>query len=212
MKRGLGETVLVVDDEPNVRMLVAEVLSEKSYQYPGRRATDLQRARSSKSDRRIDLMITDVGLPGGINGRQIAERAGFWARSSRYCSSPDTRKTPPSQNHLEPGMAVLTKPFAMSTLANKIREMLKIQRCARLLPRISPCLNRPFWEGDPRGGVARRVSVRESSCAGPTSITGDRLHVHGGLPPQIVFRRQGGDNWDAMSWGKLGHRVNRYRF
>jgi CheY-like chemotaxis protein len=67
-----GDTVLIVDDEPSVRMLVSEVLAELGY-------TAIEAAEGSsalrvlQSDTRIDLLVTDVGLPGGMNGRQLAD-------------------------------------------------------------------------------------------------------------------------------------------
>jgi CheY-like chemotaxis protein len=69
-----GETVLVVDDEPVVRMLVAEVLAELGYAAieAGDGASAL---RVLRSDARVDLLVTDVGLPGGMNGRQFADAA-----------------------------------------------------------------------------------------------------------------------------------------
>ncbi len=69
-----GETVLVVDDEPTVRMLVTEVLEDLGY-------TAIEAADGAaglkvlQSDVRIDLLVTDVGLPGGMNGRQVADAA-----------------------------------------------------------------------------------------------------------------------------------------
>ncbi|SDA12438.1 PAS domain S-box-containing protein [Methylobacterium sp. UNC378MF] len=119
-----GETVLVVDDEPTVRMLVTEVLEDLGY-------TAIEAADSAsglkvlQSDVRIDLLITDVGLPGGMNGRQMADAG----RERR----PDLKVlfiTGYAENamvgngHLEPGMAVLTKPFAVETLGVRIREMI----------------------------------------------------------------------------------------
>ncbi|WP_420911765.1 ATP-binding protein [Sphingomonas turrisvirgatae] len=72
--RGDGETVLVVDDEPTVRMLVAEVLSDLGYN-----AIEAEDGPSGlkvlNSTARIDLLVTDVGLPGGLNGRQVADAA-----------------------------------------------------------------------------------------------------------------------------------------
>jgi hypothetical protein len=59
-----GETVLIVDDEPTVRMLVADVLEE--FGYTAIEATDgASGLRIMQSDVRIDLLVTDVGLPGG---------------------------------------------------------------------------------------------------------------------------------------------------
>jgi CheY-like chemotaxis protein len=69
-----GGTVLVVDDEDTIRMLVVEALDELDY-------TSLQAADAPgalkllQGEGRIDLLITDVGLPGGLNGRQIADAA-----------------------------------------------------------------------------------------------------------------------------------------
>ena len=74
IERSDGETVLVIDDEPTIRMLIADVLQENGYKaieaHDG--ASGL---RVLQSDERIDLLITDVGLPGGINGRQVADAA-----------------------------------------------------------------------------------------------------------------------------------------
>jgi PAS domain S-box-containing protein len=125
MNRGLGETVLVVDDDPTVRMLVAEVLSENSYNIL--EATDGPSAtRIIESDRRIDLLITDVGLPGGMNGRQVASAARVRRPDLKVLFITGYAENTAIKNgHLESGMAVLAKPFAMSTLSNKIRGMLE---------------------------------------------------------------------------------------
>ena len=121
---GQGETVLVVDDEPTVRMLVTEVLDDLG--YTAIEAEDgAAGLRVLQSDARIDLLVTDVGLPGGLNGRQVADAA----RVAR----PDLKvlfitgyaeNAVLSHAHLAPGMHVLTKPFAMETLANRIKELI----------------------------------------------------------------------------------------
>ncbi len=119
-----GETVLVVDDEPTVRMLVMEVLEELGYAAieAGDGASGL---RVLQSDARIDLLVTDVGLPGGMNGRQMADAA----RTAR----PDLKvlfitgyaeNAAVGNGHLEPGMHVMTKPFAMEALASRIKELI----------------------------------------------------------------------------------------
>lgn len=123
--RGEGETVLVIDDEPTVRMLVSEVLADLGYNAieAGDGAAGL---KVLTSDVRIDLLVTDVGLPGGLNGRQVADAA----RSAR----PDLKvlfitgyaeNALLSHGHLSPGMHVMTKPFAMEALAGRIRELIK---------------------------------------------------------------------------------------
>ncbi len=119
-----GQTVLVVDDEPTVRMLVTEVLQDLGYTAI-EAADGAAGLRVLQSDVRLDLLVTDVGLPGGMNGRQVADAA----RMTR----PDLKvlfitgyaeNAVVSHGHLDPGMHVLTKPFAMESLASRIKEMI----------------------------------------------------------------------------------------
>ena len=120
-----GETVLIVDDEPTVRMLVTDILEDLG--YTAIEAGDsVAGLKVLQSDVRIDLLVTDVGLPGGMNGRQMADAA----RATR----PDLRVlfiTGYAENailgngQLAPGMAVLTKPFAIETMAARIRSMIE---------------------------------------------------------------------------------------
>ena len=122
---GKGETVLVVDDEPIVRMLIIDVLTDLGYTAI-EAADGPEGLRIVQSEERIDLVVSDVGLPGGINGRQLADAA----RQSR----PDLKvlfitgyaeSAAVGHGHLEPGMQVITKPFAMDDLAAKIRAMIE---------------------------------------------------------------------------------------
>jgi len=119
-----GETVLVVDDEPTVRMLVAEVLEDLG--YTAIEAVDgASGLRLLRSDIRIDLLVTDVGLPGGLNGRQVAD-AGRAVRPGLKVLfiTGYAENAVVGGGHLEPGMHVLTKPFAMETLAGRIRDLM----------------------------------------------------------------------------------------
>ncbi len=120
----MGESVLVVDDEPTVRMLVAEVLAD--FGYTAIEASDGPAAlRVLQSDARIDLLVTDVGLPGGMNGRQLAE-AGRRSRPALKVLfvTGYAEIAVISHGHLEPGMHVLTKPFALEALASRIEEIM----------------------------------------------------------------------------------------
>jgi CheY-like chemotaxis protein len=120
-----GETVLVVDDEPTVRMLVADILADLGYTAIEAEdsATGLQTLRS---DVRIDLLVTDVGLPGGMNGRQLAD-AGRAARPNLKVIfiTGYAEYAVVGNGQLDPGMAVLTKPFSIETMAARIQAMIR---------------------------------------------------------------------------------------
>ena len=120
-----GEVVLVVDDEPTVRMLLGEILEEAGYAaieaHDG--AAGLKILESAM---RIDLLITDVGLPGGMNGRQVADAARVLRPELKVLFITGyAENAAVGHGHLEPGMQVITKPFAMDLIASKIREMIK---------------------------------------------------------------------------------------
>jgi PAS domain S-box-containing protein len=120
---GSGQTVLLVEDDASVRLLVREVLEELSYA-----AIEAEEPNAAiailRSDRHIDLMVSDVGLP-GMNGRQLAEVA----RQHRpdlpilfvtgYAENAAIRA-----DFLGTNMGMITKPFAIHDLSAKIREML----------------------------------------------------------------------------------------
>jgi PAS domain S-box-containing protein len=119
-----NETIMVVDDEPLVRMIVVEQLLELGYAVL--EAEDAPSAlRVLTTDRTISLLVTDVGLPGGMNGRQLADAA----REKR----PDMQVlfiTGYAENavlnhgHLDHGMHVMTKPFAVEDFARRIDSLI----------------------------------------------------------------------------------------
>ena len=119
-----GETVLVVDDEPTVRMLVVEVLEDLGYTAieAGDGAAGLDILNSGV---RLDLLVTDVGLPGGINGREVAEAARLARPDLKVLFITGYAENAVlSHGHLNAGMHVLTKPFALEALASRIKEMI----------------------------------------------------------------------------------------
>jgi CheY-like chemotaxis protein len=118
-----GETVLVVDDEPTVRMLVTDVLEELGYSAI-EAADSAAGLRILQSDARIDLLVTDVGLPGGMNGRQMADAARVHRPGLKVLFITGYAENAVVGNgHLEPGMAVLTKPFSVDALTVRVREL-----------------------------------------------------------------------------------------
>ena len=121
---GTGETVLVIEDDAAVRLLVMQVLEELGYRgietADGRQAVPIL-----ESSRHIDLLISDVGLP-GLNGRQLAEIA----RERR----PDlpilfmtgyARQAADQTAFLDGGMEIISKPFAIEQLGRRIGEILQ---------------------------------------------------------------------------------------
>ena len=118
---GANATVLVVDDEPTVRMLVTDLLRELGYVII-EAADGAGGLEVLHSDARIDLLVTDVGLPGGMNGRQLADAARVRRPALKVLFITGFAETSLlSDGHLEPGMAILTKPFAVEALAQRVK-------------------------------------------------------------------------------------------
>jgi PAS domain S-box-containing protein len=121
---GQGETVLVIDDEEVLRSLMAEVLKDAGYRVleAGDGPSGL---KILQSDVRVDLMITDVGLPGGLNGRQVADAARSLRTGLKVLFVTGYAENAVVGNgHLDPGMQVISKPFPMSILGARVREII----------------------------------------------------------------------------------------
>ncbi|ALQ02856.1 MULTISPECIES: hybrid sensor histidine kinase/response regulator [Pseudomonas] len=118
-----GETVLLVEDEPAVRMLVLDLL--QALGYTALEARDAVTALPVlESDQRIDLLVTDVGLP-GMNGRQLAEIARQHRPGLKVLFMTGyAQKAAERQGFLDQGMDMVAKPFSLDLLANKIRTMI----------------------------------------------------------------------------------------
>jgi PAS domain S-box-containing protein len=116
-------TVLVVDDEPTVRMLVVDVLQELGCQAL-EAADGAEGLKILNAGGRVDLLVTDVGLPGGMNGRQMADAARVRRPGLKVLFITGYAETAAvGGDVMEPDMHVLTKPFAMETLADRIRQI-----------------------------------------------------------------------------------------
>ena len=78
-----------------------------------------------RSSVRLDLLVTDVGLPGGMNGRQVADAARVLRPGLKVLFITGYAEAAVlSHGHLEPGMHVLTKPFALEALATRVKELI----------------------------------------------------------------------------------------
>ncbi len=119
-----GETILVVDDETTVRALVAEVLEGLGY-LTIEAANGASALKVLESDTRIDLLVTDIGLPGGMNGRQVADLARRERPELKILFITGFAHNALIEgNALTPGMQVMTKPFTMDALASRINAIL----------------------------------------------------------------------------------------
>ena len=119
-----GETVLIVDDEPSVRMLLRDALSGQGYRLL-EAADSLAGLDILRSDAHIDLLVTDVGLPGGMNGRQMADAGRELRPHLRTLFITGYAENAAfGHGQLPSGMRVMTKPFALDTLTRQVQEML----------------------------------------------------------------------------------------
>jgi PAS domain S-box-containing protein len=122
--RGKGEAILIVEDDATVRQIISDALQDLGYHIMG--APDARLAIPLlQSDQRIDLLISDVVLP-HVNGRKLAELARNLRPElkvlfvSGYAENAIVRG-----EFLDPGMDMLTKPFALDALAAKVRTMIE---------------------------------------------------------------------------------------
>jgi len=127
---GSGETILVVDDEATIRHLIDEVLDDLGYTVIGA-ADGAAGLKVLQSGARIELLITDVGLPNGMNGRQVADAARALRPELKILFITGYAENAVIGNgHLEPGMELLTKPFTLDDLTHKVTDMLGNSRGA----------------------------------------------------------------------------------
>jgi len=121
---GKGETVLVVEDDGDVRAHSAGILRELGYSVL--EAPDGSTALRILDDRRdIELLFTDVGLGGGLDGRRLGDEARRRHPALKVLfTSGYARDAIVHQGQLDPGVALLVKPFAYAALAKRIRQIM----------------------------------------------------------------------------------------
>jgi PAS domain S-box-containing protein len=120
-----GQTILVVDDEAAVRTVVTETLKDNGY-VPIETEDGPSALRVLDSNRPIDLLITDVGLPGGINGRQLADMARTLRPGLKVMFITGYAEHAVVRNgDLEAGMHVLAKPFTIEDLAVRLDDIIR---------------------------------------------------------------------------------------
>jgi CheY-like chemotaxis protein len=125
------ETILIVEDDDDVRLFSVEVLRELGYRVleaeDGPTAIEFIR-----NDRAIDLLFTDVVLPGGVNGAALAAEALVIRPDLAvlYTSGYD-RNAICQHGRLAAGVELIAKPFSYDALTSRVREMLDARAAAK---------------------------------------------------------------------------------
>jgi len=117
-----GEVILVVEDESVVRLLIVETLEDLGYR-PLEAADGVAALRILQSPQKIDLLVTDIGLP-GLNGRQLADAARTKRQQLPVLFMTGYAENAASSQFLVPGMEIIPKPFDMKDLGKRIGDML----------------------------------------------------------------------------------------
>jgi PAS domain S-box-containing protein len=129
---GQGETVLLIEDEHALRDILEEILHDAGYLVLTAQdgPAGLQ---VLNSDARVDLLITDVGLPGGLNGRQVADAARIQRPSLKVLFVTGYADTAAVGNgRMDSGMEVMTKPFEIGVFASRVRALIETRSVAVL--------------------------------------------------------------------------------
>jgi signal transduction histidine kinase/ActR/RegA family two-component response regulator len=123
LERGIGQRILVVEDDDEVRNYVVETL--RSIGYLVFEAPNAGAALTVAEEDRFDLLLTDVVLP-GINGRQLAETlVARWPDMKVLFMTGYSRNAIVHHGRLDPGVSLLQKPVSTRELVNKVRDMLR---------------------------------------------------------------------------------------
>ena len=117
-----GEVVLAVEDEPDVLATVIENLADLGYQVISARDAAEALERLAESDQRIDILFSDVVMPGGMNGVRLAEAATLIRPQLRVLlTSGYTNHALEGEHDLPPNLEILTKPYRRADLATRLR-------------------------------------------------------------------------------------------
>ena len=119
-----GERVRVVEDDPDVRAYTVGALRELGYRVT--EAVDGPSALHLLAQASVDLVFTDVVLPGGMTGADIVgEARALWPGIKALYTTGYARDAIVHQGRLDAGVQLITKPFAFDDLAAKVREVLE---------------------------------------------------------------------------------------
>jgi PAS domain S-box-containing protein len=119
-----GETILIVEDDDDVRALTADLLGELGYRVTTAADAHLALVELERLAG-VHLLFTDVGLPNGMNGRQLADEAcRRWPEVKVLFTTGYARNAIVHHGRLDPKVELIVKPFTQSSLAAKVRKVL----------------------------------------------------------------------------------------
>jgi CheY-like chemotaxis protein len=122
---GCDETILVCEDDDDVRTYTTEILAELGYDVLEAADGPSTLRLLAEHGRRVDLLFTDVVLPGGMSGAEVAEEARRMLPGLKVLFTTGyARDAIVHEGRLDPGVEVITKPFDFADLANRLREVL----------------------------------------------------------------------------------------
>ena len=112
----------MVEDEPVVRGVIIEMLHDQGYRT--REAADGAAGLRILRDEPVDLLLTDIGLP-GMNGRQLADQARELRPGLKILFMTGYAETAANaEGFLQSGMDMITKPFDLGHLSQRVRDII----------------------------------------------------------------------------------------
>ncbi|MGP8434895.1 response regulator [Paraburkholderia fungorum] len=215
---GGGETILVVEDDADVRLTAVEMLAQLGYKVLTASSGDAA-LEFIDSDVPIDLLFTDVVMPGQVKSVELAQRAA--ARSPTVptlFTSGYTRDEIVHHGKLDAGITLLSKPYRRDDLARKVRAVLNAGVVSVGDGRIAPCVPRTVYDpagssgvSEPRESPHAVAALTGSSLAGATasspvdSLTSSAV-PQAGTPARLLLVEDDADSRDALNdlLGALG--------
>ena len=136
-----GETVLVVEDDEDVRTYSVTALGMLGYVVHAARNAEDALVRLAELPH-VDLLFSDIGLPGGTNGRQLAEAAkARWPDLRVLLTTGYADRATGLDGPVDPGVDLIGKPFTLNEIARKLREVLDARRVHPLAADADPALS-----------------------------------------------------------------------
>jgi CheY-like chemotaxis protein len=215
---GGGETILVVEDDADVRLTAVEMLAQLGYKVLTASSGDAA-LEFIDSDVPIDLLFTDVVMPGHVKSVELAQRAASRSPAvPTLFTSGYTRDEIVHHGKLDAGITLLSKPYRRDDLARKVRGVLRAGVTGVSDGQIAPCVPRTVYDpgstseaSDPRENLHESALSADDSLANSPTIslvdsTASPPSHQAGMPARVLLVEDDADSRDALSdlLGALG--------